>query len=60
MKKFVQVSMLPPWVVHKFSLKPGEEMTTKQMLQGIAIGSGNDASVLWQRELQDQKKRLLK
>jgi serine-type D-Ala-D-Ala carboxypeptidase (penicillin-binding protein 5/6) len=26
-------------------LEPGEQMTTKQMLQGIAIGSGNDASV---------------
>lgn len=26
-------------------LEPGEEMTTNQMLQGIAIGSGNDASV---------------
>ncbi|MBS4215789.1 D-alanyl-D-alanine carboxypeptidase family protein [Neobacillus rhizophilus] len=26
-------------------LEPGEEMTTKQMLLGIAIGSGNDASV---------------
>lgn len=26
-------------------LEPGEEMTTKQMLRGIAIGSGNDASV---------------
>nr|WP_263325843.1 D-alanyl-D-alanine carboxypeptidase family protein [Neobacillus sp. Marseille-Q6967] len=26
-------------------LEAGEEMTTKQMLQGIAIGSGNDASV---------------
>lgn len=26
-------------------LEPGEEMTTKQMPQGIAIGSGNDASV---------------
>ena len=26
-------------------LEPGEEMTTDQMLQGIAIGSGNDASV---------------
>ncbi|WP_080845381.1 D-alanyl-D-alanine carboxypeptidase family protein [Cytobacillus gottheilii] len=26
-------------------LEPGEEMTTKEMLQGIAIGSGNDASV---------------
>jgi D-alanyl-D-alanine carboxypeptidase (penicillin-binding protein 5/6) len=26
-------------------LEPGEEMTVKQMLQGIAIGSGNDASV---------------
>ncbi|PLS15400.1 D-alanyl-D-alanine carboxypeptidase [Bacillus sp. M6-12] len=26
-------------------LEPGEEMTTEQMLQGIAIGSGNDASV---------------
>ncbi|RFU69174.1 D-alanyl-D-alanine carboxypeptidase family protein [Bacillus sp. V59.32b] len=26
-------------------LEPGEEMTVEQMLQGIAIGSGNDASV---------------
>lgn len=26
-------------------LEPGEEMTTKEMLKGIAIGSGNDASV---------------
>lgn len=26
-------------------LEPGEEMTTDQMLQGIAIGSGNDAAV---------------
>ena len=26
-------------------LEPGEEMTTKQMLMGISIGSGNDASV---------------
>lgn len=26
-------------------LEPGEEMTADQMLQGIAIGSGNDASV---------------
>lgn len=26
-------------------LEPGEEMTTNQMLKGIAIGSGNDASV---------------
>ncbi|MGP9042263.1 D-alanyl-D-alanine carboxypeptidase family protein [Cytobacillus kochii] len=26
-------------------LEPGEEMTTKEMLQGIAIASGNDASV---------------
>jgi D-alanyl-D-alanine carboxypeptidase (penicillin-binding protein 5/6) len=26
-------------------LEPGEEMTTEQMLRGIAIGSGNDASV---------------
>jgi serine-type D-Ala-D-Ala carboxypeptidase (penicillin-binding protein 5/6) len=26
-------------------LEPGEEMTTKQMLMGIAIGSGNDAAV---------------
>ncbi|MGM9925942.1 MAG: D-alanyl-D-alanine carboxypeptidase family protein [Bacillus sp. (in: firmicutes)] len=26
-------------------LEPGEEMTTNEMLQGIAIGSGNDASV---------------
>ena len=26
-------------------LEAGEEMTVKQMLQGIAIGSGNDASV---------------
>ena len=26
-------------------LEPGEEMTVKEMLQGIAIGSGNDAAV---------------
>ena len=26
-------------------LEPGEEMTTEQMLKGIAIGSGNDAAV---------------
>jgi D-alanyl-D-alanine carboxypeptidase (penicillin-binding protein 5/6) len=26
-------------------LEPGEEMTVKEMLRGIAIGSGNDASV---------------
>lgn len=26
-------------------LEPGEEMTTREMLKGIAIGSGNDASV---------------
>jgi serine-type D-Ala-D-Ala carboxypeptidase (penicillin-binding protein 5/6) len=26
-------------------LEPGEEMTTNEMLKGIAIGSGNDASV---------------
>ncbi|WP_394232845.1 D-alanyl-D-alanine carboxypeptidase family protein [Niallia oryzisoli] len=26
-------------------LEPGEEMTVKEMLKGIAIGSGNDASV---------------
>ncbi|XJZ26106.1 D-alanyl-D-alanine carboxypeptidase family protein [Bacillota bacterium Lsc_1132] len=26
-------------------LEPGEEMTTKELLKGIAIGSGNDASV---------------
>ena len=34
-----------PWVAHKYFLKPGEEMTTKELLKGIAIGSGNDASV---------------
>ena len=26
-------------------LEPGEEMTVEEMLKGIAIGSGNDASV---------------
>ncbi|MFE8702604.1 D-alanyl-D-alanine carboxypeptidase family protein [Cytobacillus sp. FJAT-54145] len=26
-------------------LEPGEEMTTEEMLRGVAIGSGNDASV---------------
>ncbi|WP_163969078.1 D-alanyl-D-alanine carboxypeptidase family protein, partial [Raoultella planticola] len=26
-------------------LEPGEEMTTEEMLKGIAIGSGNDAAV---------------
>ena len=37
--------MQPQWEVHKYFLEPGEEMTTEQMLKGIAIGSGNDASV---------------
>ena len=37
--------MLLQWVVHKSFLEPGEEMTVEEMLKGIAIGSGNDASV---------------
>ncbi len=37
--------MLLRWGAHKSFLEPGEEMTVKEMMQGIAIGSGNDASV---------------
>ena len=33
------------WVDHKIFLEPGEEMTVNEMLKGIAIASGNDASV---------------
>ncbi|MGR6019181.1 hypothetical protein ACT7CU_14575 [Bacillus paranthracis] len=33
------------WVDHKSFLEPGEEMTVNEMLKGIAIASGNDASV---------------
>ena len=32
------------WVDHK-SFRAGEEMTVNEMLKGIAIASGNDASV---------------
>ncbi|PQD96856.1 D-alanyl-D-alanine carboxypeptidase [Pradoshia eiseniae] len=32
-------------------LEPGEEMTVEQMLRGIAIGSGNDASVAMAEKL---------
>ena len=45
MKKFVLVSMQLLWGAHKSFWKPGEEMTVKEMMKGIAIGSGNDASV---------------
>ncbi len=33
------------WVDRKSFLEPGEEMTVNEMLKGIAIASGNDASV---------------
>lgn len=36
-------------------LEPGEEMTTKEMLRGIAIGSGNDASVAMAEKIAGSK-----
>ena len=41
-------------------LEPGEEMTTDQMLQGIAIGSGNDASVAMAERLAGSEEEFVK
>ncbi|WP_185150633.1 D-alanyl-D-alanine carboxypeptidase family protein [Cytobacillus dafuensis] len=41
-------------------LEPGEEMTTKQMLQGIAIASGNDASVAMAERLAGSEEEFVK
>ncbi|MBP2240745.1 D-alanyl-D-alanine carboxypeptidase (penicillin-binding protein 5/6) [Cytobacillus eiseniae] len=41
-------------------LEPGEEMTTEQMLQGIAIGSGNDASVAMAERLSGSEEEFVK
>ncbi|CAM3875469.1 D-alanyl-D-alanine carboxypeptidase [Mesobacillus zeae] len=41
-------------------LEPGEEMTTKEMLKGIAIGSGNDASVAMAERLAGSEEAFVK
>jgi len=41
-------------------LEPGEEMTTEQMLQGIAIASGNDASVAMAERLAGSEEEFVK
>ncbi len=41
-------------------LEPGEEMTTEQMLKGIAIGSGNDASVAMAERLAGSEEEFVK
>ncbi|MFS0781115.1 D-alanyl-D-alanine carboxypeptidase family protein [Bacillus sp. 1P06AnD] len=41
-------------------LEPGEEMTTSQMLKGIAIGSGNDASVAMAERLAGSEEAFVK
>ncbi|WNS74102.1 D-alanyl-D-alanine carboxypeptidase family protein [Bacillus sp. DTU_2020_1000418_1_SI_GHA_SEK_038] len=41
-------------------LEPGEEMTTKQMLEGIAIASGNDASVAMAERLAGSEEEFVK
>lgn len=41
-------------------LEPGEEMTTKQMLEGIAIASGNDASVAMAERLAGSEEEFIK
>lgn len=41
-------------------LEPGEEMTTEQMLAGIAIGSGNDASVAMAERLAGSEEEFVK
>lgn len=39
-------------------LEPGEEMTVKEMLKAIAVGSANDASIAMQSILRGAKKNL--
>ena len=41
-------------------LEPGEEMTVEQMLRGIAIGSGNDASVAMAEKLAGSEEEFVK
>nr|WP_230199588.1 D-alanyl-D-alanine carboxypeptidase family protein [Bacillus testis] len=41
-------------------LEPGEEMTTTQMMKGIAIGSGNDASVAMAERLAGSEEEFVK
>jgi serine-type D-Ala-D-Ala carboxypeptidase (penicillin-binding protein 5/6) len=41
-------------------LEPGEEMTTEQMMKGIAIGSGNDASVAMAERLAGSEDEFVK
>src|SRR3954469_2761463 len=41
-------------------LEPGEEMTVKQLLRGIAIGSGNDASVAMAEKLAGSEEEFVK
>ncbi|GAA0346925.1 D-alanyl-D-alanine carboxypeptidase DacF [Bacillus carboniphilus] len=41
-------------------LEPGEEMTVKEMLQGIAIGSGNDASVAMAEHIAGSEEEFVK
>ena len=41
-------------------LEPGEEMTVKDMLKGIAIGSGNDASVAMAEHIAGSEEEFVK
>ena len=41
-------------------LEPGEEMTVEQMLRGIAIGSGNDASVAMAEKIAGSEEEFVK
>lgn len=41
-------------------LEPGEEMTVEQLLRGIAIGSGNDASVAMAEKLAGSEEEFVK
>ncbi|WP_455661285.1 D-alanyl-D-alanine carboxypeptidase family protein [Pradoshia sp.] len=41
-------------------LEPGEEMTVEQLLRGIAIGSGNDASVAMAEKLAGSEQEFVK
>ena len=41
-------------------LEPGEEMTVEEMLRGIAIGSGNDASVAMAEKIAGSEEEFVK
>ena len=41
-------------------LEPGEEMTTEQMLKGIAVASGNDASVAMAERIEGSEEEFVK